>query len=429
MNIKEYKIVIMAGGKGSRIQNHFPDIPKPMIPLLGKPILEHQILHLKDQGAQNFTIVVGYLQNSIVDYFGNGQRLGVKIEYIRENQPLGTAGALKLLSSVDFPLILINGDLVFDISVMRMIDYHIERNADITLLTHPNDHPFDSALIETDSDGKVVRWYNKEDIRGDYKNRVNAGIHILSSSIFNPQNDFWQNEKVDLDRDIIKPNLQRFGVYAYDSPEYVKDMGTLQRYEAVIRDYTKGIIQSKNLTHKQKAIFMDRDGTINVYKGFVTRPEQFELMDAVARAIKRINESGYLAIVVTNQPVIARGECTIGELKNIHMRMERLLGEKGAYVDDISYCPHHPDKGFKGEILEYKIDCSCRKPKPGMLLNMTDKFNIDLNQSYMIGDDLRDILAGKAAGCHTVYIGIEKDVIKKAEFHAASLFEAVNKIL
>lgn len=428
MKIENYKVVIMAGGKGSRIQNYFPDIPKPMIPLSDRPILEHQIRHLNSQGIQHITIAVGYLQNSIVDYFGDGQRFGVNIEYICENKPLGTMGALKSLLCIACPVILINGDLVFDVSLKRMIDYHIEKKADITLLTHPNDHPFDSALIETNSDGKVIRWYNKEDSRDDYKNRVNAGIHILSPSVFDPQNDFWISEKVDLDRDVIKPNIYKFCVYAYDSPEYVKDMGTFQRYEAVRNDYRRGIVQSKNLDHKQKAVFLDRDGTINVYKGFITKPEQLELIEGVSQAIKTINQSGYLAIVVTNQPVIARGECTIQELENIHNHMERLLGEKGAYVDGISYCPHHPERGFKGEVLEYKIDCSCRKPKPGMLLSMADKFNIDLQQSYMIGDSLCDILAGKAAGCHTIYIGREKAIIKEAEFNAECLLKAVSKI-
>ena len=166
-----------------------------------------------------------------------------------------------------------------------------------------------------------------------------------------------------------------------------------------------GRVTAKNLKNKQKAIFLDRDGTINKYVGFLRDIEQFELLDGVTDAIKKINESGYLCIVVTNQPVIARGEVTYEQLDEIHNKMETLLGLEGAYLDGIYICPHHPHKGYEGEIPELKIDCDCRKPKPGMLLRAAKDFNIDLQKSYMVGDSESDILAGKAAGCKTVLIG------------------------
>jgi len=125
----------------------------------------------------------------------------------------------------------------------------------------------------------------------------------------------------------------------------------------------------------------------------------------VEEAIKKINASGYLAIVVTNQPVIARGEVMVPQLQEIHNKMETLLGYKGAYVDAIYYCPHHPHKGYAGEISELKFDCDCRKPKPGMLLQAAKDFNIDLSQSWMIGDGENDVKAGIAAGCKTVLVG------------------------
>jgi D-glycero-D-manno-heptose 1,7-bisphosphate phosphatase len=194
-------------------------------------------------------------------------------------------------------------------------------------------------------------------------------------------------------------------MFCYDSPEYVKDMGTPDRYESVCGDFREGRVQSKNLKNKQKAVFMERDGTINRYVGFLRNIDDFELLPRVAEAIKRINASGYLAIVVTNQPVIARGEISIEELTEIHNKMETLLGAEGAYLDAIYYCPHHPHKGYGGEVPELKIDCDCRKPKPGMLLKAAEDFNIDLSRSWMIGDGENDIKAGKAAGCKTVLIG------------------------
>ena len=195
---------------------------------------------------------------------------------------------------------------------------------------------------------------------------------------------------------------------AYDSPEYVKDMGTPERYHSVSRDFQNGVVKAKNLSHPQKAVFLDRDGTINKYVGFLRNIDDFALLPGAAEAIKRINESGYLCIVVTNQPVIARGEVNAEELDMIHNKMETLLGEQGAYIDGLYYCPHHPHKGYAGEIPELKFDCECRKPKPGMLIRAAKDFNIDLSLSWMIGDGENDVKAGINAGCHTALIGTER---------------------
>ena len=130
------------------------------------------------------------------------------------------------------------------------------------------------------------------------------------------------------------------------------------------------------------------------------------MIDGVADAIKKINASGFLAIVVTNQPVIARGEVSFEEMEVIHNKMETLLGKEGAYLDGIYFCPHHPHKGYEGERPELKFDCDCRKPKPGMLMNAAHDFNIDLSQSWMIGDGEVDIKAGQNASCKTALIGI-----------------------
>ena len=194
-------------------------------------------------------------------------------------------------------------------------------------------------------------------------------------------------------------------MFCYDSPEYVKDMGTPERYESVCRDFRKGRVEAKNLSNRQRAVFLDRDGTINKYVGFLRNIDDFELLPGAAEAIGRINASGYLAIVITNQPVIARGEVTTEQLEEIHNKMETLLGQQGAYLDAIYYCPHHPHKGYAGEVAALKIDCTCRKPKPGLLLKAAEDFNIDLSQSWMVGDSENDVLAGQAAGCHTALIG------------------------
>lgn len=223
-------------------------------------------------------------------------------------------------------------------------------------------------------------------------------------------------------------------MFCYDSPEYVKDMGTPERYYSVVEDFKAGRVTSKNLRNKQKAVFLDRDGTINKYVGFLRDIDEFESKPGVADAIKKINASGYLAIVTTNQPVIARGEVSFKELDEIHNKMETLLGLEGAYLDDIYFCPHHPHRGYEGEIPELKFDCECRKPKPGMLIKAAEDFNIDLTRSWIVGDGEHDVKAGKNADCKTcLIIGDRSDSKRGCDFGqdmtCESLTEFVEKVM
>lgn len=419
------KVVIMAGGKGTRISEMFPDIPKPMIPVCGVPVLEREICSLKEQGFKEIILTVGYKSEIIMQYFGDGKKYGVHIEYYVEKEPLGNAGALfKLKDRLTEDFLLLNADAMFNVDFNRFVKFHKEHKGLVTLFTHPNNHPYDSGLIIANKDNQVEKWLSKEDNRPKYyQNRVNAGLHIVSPEVLNID---IATVKVDLDRQILKPLCGTGKMYCYDSPEYVKDMGTPDRYEGVCKDFEKGIVEARNLKNKQKAIFLDRDGTINKYVGFLRKTDQFELVNGVAEAIKKINQSGYLAVVVTNQPVIARGEVTYEDLHMIHNKMETLLGNDGAYLDGIYFCPHHPDKGFNGEIKELKIDCNCRKPKAGLLLQAANDLNIDLEQSWMIGDGKNDILAGKNAGCNTALIGNEE---VGQDITVDSLLTFANKIL
>ena len=277
----------------------------------------------------------------------------------------------------------------------------------------------------TNKDGSVEKWLTKEDKRPCwYKNVINAGLHVISPKLLEQE---INTPKIDLDRQLLKPLSGTGMMFSYQSPEYVKDMGTPDRYEMVCKDFIDGVVENRNLKNKQKAIFLDRDGTINNYVGFLRNIDEFELMDGAAEAIKLINQSGYLAIVVTNQPVIARGEVTYSQLDEIHKKMETLLGDEGCYIDGLYFCPHHPHKGYEGEIPELKFDCECRKPKPGMLLKAAKEFNIDLSQSFMIGDGDNDVLAGKNAGCKTILLGNSDNV--DADYCCNNLLEAVNYIL
>ena len=427
------KVVIMAGGRGTRITSVASDIPKPMIKIGDKPVLEHELECLRSQGFTDIIITVSHLGQIIMDYFGDGSKVspatgkpfGVHIEYYFEKEPLGNAGALfKIKEKLTEDFLLLNADALFDVDFNRFVDYHRQHGALVTLFAHANDHPYDSGLLVVDKDNYVQQWLTKEDARPQYyRNIVNGGLHVISPKVLDVE---INTPKVDLDRQILKPLAGTEKMLCYNSPEYAKDMGTPERYYAACADYKSGKIQGKNLRNKQKAIFLDRDGTINKYVGYLRTPEQFELLEGVGEAVRKINLSGYLAIVITNQPVIARGEVTADGLQKIHNKMETMLGKEGAYLDGIYYCPHHPDKGFSGEVEELKIVCECRKPKAGLLLQAAKDFNIDLSQSWMIGDSENDVLAGKNAGCKTALIG-ETDYGQNLQ--VTSLLDFVKDIL
>ena len=425
------RAVIMAGGKGTRLSKLNSEIPKPMFPVMDKPILAYQIESLVRCGITDITIIVGHLKDVIIDTFRNGQSYGVNISYIEEKEPLGTAGALFYLKEETDDFILIFGDLILDVDFTRFMDFHKKNGAGITLFVHPNSHPHDSDVIVSE-DGLVTDILSKTNSRDFfYHNLVNAGLYCIAPRILK---GIACPSKIDLEKGIIRKLIDEREVYAYRSTEYVKDMGTPERLMDVVSDVKNGVVRDRSLRNKQKAIFLDRDGTINEYVGFLRSIADFKLLPKSAQAISEINASSFLAIVATNQPVIARGEVSVGELEDIHKKMETELGKQGAFLDDIFYCPHHPDSGYMGEIKDLKFECDCRKPKIGMLARAADKYNIDLSQSWYVGDTTVDIQTGRNAGMHTVLLctgegGKDRKFDVAPEYVAQDLLEAVHYIL
>lgn len=397
--------VLQAGGKGTRM---FPltgdKIPKPLLKLGGRPMLEWQVLNLKKYGINDFVIIVGHLGEMIEEYFGDGSQWEVNISFIKEEMPLGSGGALSYLKGnfLGKHIILTLGDVMFDMNMPRLIAFHKAKGALATLVVHPNSHPYDSDLVVMDDNSRVTKFDSKTNVRDYfYDNCVNAGVYVIEPEVLDSLDGV---RKRDLEKEILLPLLEIGRLYGYRTTEYLKDAGTVERFMAVEGELAKGIWERRNLENPQSCVFLDRDGTLNIYKGLIYKPDQLELEEHAAEAVRLLNGSGYLTMVVTNQPVVARGMCSIDEVKNIHYKLSMLLGKEGAYLDDIAFCPHHPDKGHPEENPAYKIECECRKPKTGMIDILADKYNIDRSRSWLIGDTTRDIECGNRAGLRTVLV-------------------------
>lgn len=392
------KIVVIAGGQGTRIASVNNEIPKAMIPVAGKPVIEHEVELAKRYGFTEFLFLTGHLGHLIAEYFGDGSRWGVSIDYYQEPSPLGTAGALAEVAdrlSEDF--FVFYGDTVMDIDLSRMLDYHTSHGADATLLLHPNDHPYDSDIVITDSQGLVTQFCTKPHPEGFVsRNMVNAAVFIFNKRIVGC---IQRGRKSHIEKHVLPACLDKgMRLMGYVSTEYVKDMGTPERYHQVCEDWESGRVRAMNFDRPRKAVFLDRDGVINEDVGLVYKPEQMKLIDGVEESINYIHQKGYLVVVVTNQSVIARNLCTFAELETINATMETFLGKKRAYIDGLYCCPHHPDGGYPEERKEYKVKCDCRKPAPGLLLQAARELNIQLDESFMIGDRASDVQAGENAG-------------------------------
>ncbi len=425
----------MAGGKGTRLKSRTGELPKPLTRICGVPILEHQIKLCFSHGFSDIAILLHHQSDLIQNYFGDGSHLGVSISYFVEKDPRGTAGALKdALYLMDDRFLVLYADTYAEVNLEHFWCFDQEVNSSGTLFLHPNSHPYDSDLVEIDKKNSVVKsikpYPHPNNV--DYPNLVNAALYVLDKSILSK---FIPNEgKYDLAKDIFNRIISEgFLLRGYVSCEYIKDMGTPDRLDAVEKDVNRGVPNKLSTKNFRSSVFIDRDGVINVDIDHLSKPDDIILIDGAHDAIRSLNRSGILAIGVTNQPVIARGEASFDDIELVHLRLGKLLGEGGAYLDEIYFCPHHPDKGFPGEIVALKTKCGCRKPDTGLIDEAVKKFGISRKDSWMIGDRTSDILAGMRAGLKTIlvqtgYAGRDNQYDVQPNFIARDLKAAVNWI-
>ena len=398
-------LVIAAGGRGERLASVIGETPKVLVPIGGKPVLEHQLELAAAAGIDEVTIFAGHRAEKIQDFVGDGSRFGVKARIFTEDVPLGNAGAI--LASLDLlpeHFLVVYGDLMMAVDLQRMAKFHLEREADLTILVHPNDHPMDSDLVETDADDWVTAIHTYPHPPGRvFDNVVNSALYVARREALRAwgagagKQDFTKN---------IMPGLIANGgrVLAYRSSEYIKDMGTPLRLETVEADWQAGRIALQNSGQGQPAIFLDRDGTLCAEKGHLRTPEELEMLPEVGKTLRALRQAGFRLVILTNQPVIARGEASERDVAAVHRKLVWEIGKEGAYLDGIYLCPHHPKRGFPGERVDLKIDCECRKPGTKMLEQACFDLGIDATQSWMVGDRTVDVEMARRAGLRSVLL-------------------------
>ena len=429
------QVVILAGGAGTRLAALMGELPKALVDIAGKPLIHRQLDLVARHRFTKALLLIKHGASYIRSSCGNGSAWGMAIEYREEAEARGTAGALReAYERLDDQFVVLYGDIVLNVDLERMWSAHVAREADATLFVHPNDHPYDSDIVETDLSDRIVALHPyPHPQERDLPNLVNAGLYVVEKRCLD------SIPKVDGILDFAKqlvPILLHDGKHlsAYRSREYVKDAGTTDRLSIVVADMASGRVGEGSLETPAPAVFLDRDGTLIDDPGYIANPEQIRPFPGVGQALRRLNRSRYLAVLASNQPVVARGEVDERGLKLIHNRLEQLLGRDHAYLDAIYYCPHHPDRGFPGERPEYKIACNCRKPATGMIERAVAEMNIGPINSWMIGDTSVDVETAARANLRSVVLGTghggrDGRYPRRPDFEFPTLTEAVDFIL
>ena len=386
--------IILAGGFGTRLQSVVKDVPKPMADISGLPFLAYLFTYLKNHNITDIVLSVGYLHQKIIDYFGNSY-LGINIKYAIETEPLGTGGAI--VNSLQFidqnqPVIILNGDTFLQINYQKLIDFYDRNKSDLTIVLRNVEDSSRYGSVKIDDQNLIVNFVEKSiQKKSGY---INGGIYVLNPKIFSNYN---LPKKFSFEQDFLCQYTVSIKPFGFVSEDYFIDIG-------IPEDYQKATVELPKLI-KNKALFLDRDGVINLDHGHVFEKEKFEFIDGIFELCQKAQNKGYLIIIVTNQAGIAKGKYTEEQFLELSKWMENEFLKQGIKITKTFYCPYHTE----AIIEKYKQDSYDRKPNPGMILKAIEEFNIDPRQSIMIGDKESDIKAAENAIIGSRHYLINKD--------------------
>jgi mannose-1-phosphate guanylyltransferase / phosphomannomutase len=391
---------IVAGGLGTRAAEMTGDrVPKALLPVGGVPIVFRQMRVLWREGITRVNVLAGHLADRLRPVLEpEAATLGLALRIIVEPQPLGTAGCLTALDPGIDDTLIVYGDMLFDVALAPLREFHRRQRALLTVVAHPNDHPRTSDLIVEDEGQMRAILPHGRPREEDHRNLVPAGLYLASPAFFAK---LGRGAKADMINDVL-PALLAAGecLAVYNTPEYLRDIGGPARHALAERDLAAGRVEALNCAHRRPAIFFDCDGVLNEEPsdpGAVT-PDDVKVIPGAGAAVRRAREAGRLAVAITNRPQVAKGFVTFEGLAHILGRLEALLAADGGVLDRVYYCPHYPESGFAGEIPALKIRCECRKPGTLLFRRAFADLPIDRQRSVLIGDSFRDIGAARALG-------------------------------
>ncbi|MBR6785628.1 MAG: D-glycero-beta-D-manno-heptose 1,7-bisphosphate 7-phosphatase [Clostridia bacterium] len=404
--------IILAGGMGTRLRTCVEDLPKPLAPVGGRPFLEYLLDYLYANGVHRAIISTGYMAEKIEDAVGRRYR-GMCVDYCREDMPLGTGGAIKKalgMCKEDYAVV-INGDTFYDVDLFEMQKAHEKGGCPVTMAAKLLKNVERSGYLET-ANGRLTGFCEKG---ATGEGLINGGIYFIDKNALDCIND----EKFSFEKRVLEMIL--LPVNIFESEAYFIDIGIPEEFARANSE--KDLLISKR---KRRAVFLDRDGTLNKDTGHLYRIEDFEFLPDADKAFAAIKKKGYLAIVITNQAGIAKNLYKPEDADALHGYIDSALcKEHSVIADGYYYCPHHPE----AVLDEYRTVCNCRKPEPGLILQAVSDFaasgiEIDLQNSFTVGNRRSDLLAGINAGTkYNVLIGSdEPDAAEIASAHYESLF-------
>lgn len=373
------KTIILAGGKGTRLQSVVKDVPKPMADINGKPFLEYLMDNMINYGAEEFILCVGYKYEIIESYFKDNFK-GIPVKYSIEKELLGTGGAIKQgfdLFDIDNAVIL-NGDTFVKMDYSDF--YKRMKDEKLGLSLKYVDNASRYGLVKTEGDRVVEFTEKKDSVEAGY---INDGIYFVKKSLLENM-----PRKFSFEKDLLEHEVNRIRPEFYRAEDYFIDIGIPESYAKACREL------KYHIGGKNKALFLDRDGVINVDKHHVYRIEDCEFVDGIFDLCREYKKQGYLIIVVTNQAGIAKGVYTEEDYFKFRDYVHEEFEKQRCAIDAEYYCPYHTE----ATIDKYRKNSYDRKPNPGMLLKAASDYNIDLSKSILIGDKESDIEAGIAAG-------------------------------